>query len=151
MTLVAIQTGWDKEITDMSFKAIERLQAKHKRKLEKIKSIPTEGGKRCVFLENIESYPEANHKKTWIWLAKNRPYDNIVIYTCHNWATIPRRMLLLTDFFFDTVEEENRKGIRFLIFRQGDWIDHLKDKIGRQYMKTIKISWKDGKMLIRGR
>lgn len=150
MVLVAIQTKWDKETTEMAFKLEERILLKHKKKLEKINSIPTEGSNKCFFLPNIEDFSkEIKQEDVFRWLCKSRPFDNIIFYTCHNWGSIPKNIRMITDFFFDAILDGN--NLSFVIFRQGEWMDKLKKDIGRDYMKTIKATWKDGKLFIKGR
>jgi len=149
MALVAIETDGDKELTDKVFKVMNEQQAKHNRKLERIAKIPTEGTKKTVFLENIEGY--RHRKNTFRWLAKSRPYENIVFYTCKNHGTIPKDIKMITDFYFLPLlsHYDGKDRIRIMIFSQGDWLDKI--DMSRWYMKSMIATIKKGKISIRNR
>lgn len=151
MTLIAIETDWDKEITDKVFTSFQKHYAKKiKAKLEKVDKFPTEGSKKFIFIENIEGYAEAKNKSVWRWVAKNRPYENIIIYTCKNWGTIPKSMRMITDFFF-TAFDYKPPNFKFMVFRPSTWLDMLQmyGNMGKYYMGTKIVSEKNGKVRMR--
>jgi len=140
MVIVAIMTGGDKELSDKVFKIMSIKQAQRKRILEKVKNIPERLHRKSVFIEDIEIYrKEIKQTNKFRWIAQSRQHENLILYTCKRFKSIPIFIGKITDFFFYPIQEKNI--IKFFIFRSGFLEAKTNIEKTEYYVKTYYCDW----------